>query len=202
MLDSGGLLFVKKVPDYISIKEFLLLGGIIAFPTDTVIGLGVNGLSCQAVKGLFDLKGREHKKPLYLLAYSVSQITHYVELIPEYAYALMEKYFPGPLTLILRSKEMLFTLPDKRGDTLGVRIPNHPGLLKLLSEIELPLLNTSANISGEAPLTTNIDIVEMFGSKVRYVDLEYNIDMKNVPSTVVDCTGLKPIVVRRGAIDL
>ncbi len=190
----------RSLDEFEKAKEILLSGGIIAFPTDTVMGLGVNGLSQKAINDLFGLKKRPHDKPLYMLAYSVSQILEYVDLVPDYAYKLINKYFPGSLTLIFRSSGKVFTMPNKKGSTLGVRIPNHPGLIEFLSFIKLPVLNTSANISGLPPLLLEPDVKRAFGSVVHYVGFEYNKEMSIIPSTVIDCTGKEPVVLREGNI--
>lgn len=192
----------RKSEIYKKGKIALLNDEIIAFCTDTVMGLGVNGKSSIAVKKLFELKKRPYDKPLYLLAYSINQIFEYVELIPQYAYDLMEKYFPGALTIILKSKRNLYTTPDRKGDTLGVRIPNHPSLIDFLSYIKIPLLNTSANFSGEKPYLTEGDVLKTFGNRVHFVKFEYNIEMSNAPSTIVDCTGDEPEIIREGIIKI
>lgn len=192
----------KNIEIYKIGKKILLNNEIIAFNTDTVMGFGVNGRSLVAVKKLFDLKNRSYDKPLYLLSYSISQILDYVELIPHYAYDLMERYFPGALTLILKSNGKLYTMPGKKGDTLGVRIPNHPSLLDFLSYIKIPLLNTSANITGKKPFITEKDVLNVFGDRVFFLKFEYNIQMSNAPSTIIDCTGEEPRIIRKGVIKL
>lgn len=176
--------------------------GIIAFKTDTVMGLGVNGLDNIAVKNLFYIKGRSYDKPLYLLAYSIEQIYEYAYGISETALELMKKHFPGALAIILKSQKKLYTKPDEKGDTLGARIPNYPNLLEFLAYIKLPILNTSANISNEPPLLTKESVIKTFGDKILYVEFEQDIEMLGLPSTVVDVTQGKPIIIRRGAVEL
>ncbi|BAL80982.1 L-threonylcarbamoyladenylate synthase [Caldisericum exile] len=176
--------------------------GIIAFKTDTVMGLGVNGLSNIAVKNLFDLKGRSYDKPLYLLAYSVEQIYDYVYGITDEALDLMKKYFPGALAIIFRSQKKLYTKPDEKGETLGVRIPKYPDLLEFLAFIKMPLLNTSANISDMPPLETKESILETFGYKVLYIEFEHDIEMLGLPSTIVEFTSGKPVIIRKGAVEI
>lgn len=192
----------KRNERYTIAREVLLNDGIVAFPTDTVMGFGVNGLSQNAVKNLFELKKREQTKPLYLLAYSITEILEYVELIPGYAYDIMERYLPGPIALIFKSNMKLFTLKDAKGETLGARIPKHPGLVGFLSYLKIPILNTSANISHEKTLLTKKDVINFFGNSVYFVDFDYNIEMSGIPSTIVDCTGCCPKIVREGAIKI
>lgn len=188
--------------DFKKAKEFLLNDGIIAFKTDTVMGVGVNGLSKKAVKNLFDLKKRPYDKPIYLLAYSFEQIYEYACLISEEALELMKKYFPGSLTLIFNSQKKLYTTPLGLGETLGVRIPNYPDLVEFLAYIKIPLLNTSANFSNEPPLKTKEDVLKNFGDKVFFVEFEHDIEMLDVSSTIVDVTSNKPVIIREGAVKI
>lgn len=176
--------------------------GVIAFKTDTVMGLGVNGLDNIAVKNLFDIKGRSYDKPLYLLAYSIEQIYDYVYGVTEEALSLMEKHFPGALAIILRSQKKLYTKPNEKGETLGVRIPNYPDLLDFLAFIKLPILNTSANISNSPPLLTKESVIQTFDDKVLYIEFEHDIEMLKLPSTVVDLTSGKPTIIRKGAVEI
>lgn len=187
---------------YDMVLNHLLNHGVIAFKTDTVMGLGVNGLDNIAVKNLFDLKGRSYDKPLYLLAYSIEQIYEYTCDIKDYALDLMKKYFPGSLALILKSQKKLYTKPDELGETLGVRIPNYPDLIEFLSIIKIPILNTSANISDKPPLQTKESVLETFQDKVLFVEFENDIKMIGLPSTIVDATSEKPVIIREGAIKL
>ncbi|MGB9793646.1 L-threonylcarbamoyladenylate synthase [Caldisericum exile] len=176
--------------------------GVIAFKTDTVMGLGVNGLDNIAVKNLFDIKGRSYDKPLYLLAYSIEQIYDYVYGVTEEALSLMEKHFPGALAIILRSQKKLYTKPNEKGETLGVRIPNYPDLLDFLAFIKLPILNTSANISNSPPLLTKESVIQTFDDKVLYIEFEHDIEMLELPSTIVDLTSGKPTIIRKGAVEI
>ena len=183
-------------------KKHILKHGILAFQTDTIMGLGVNGLDKLAVKNLFKLKNRPYEKPLYILCYSMDQIFKYTLSIPDYALKLMEKYFPGAITFIFYSTEEVWTSPIEKGKTVGVRIPNLKPLLELLAYIDLPILNTSANISGEQSIEKEEDLYTLLSNSILYVPFEYNISMSNIPSTVVDCTGDKPVILRKGAVDI
>jgi tRNA threonylcarbamoyl adenosine modification protein (Sua5/YciO/YrdC/YwlC family) len=185
-----------------SVKEHILNHGIVAFKTDTVMGLGVNALDRLAVENLFKIKNRPFKKPLYLLCYSFTQIFEYTHSIPDYAYDLMNKHFPGAITFIYYSTGKIWTMPLERGKTIGVRIPNLNPLLELLAVIDLPIVNTSANISGEKHLYKKEELEKFFGKDVLYIPFEYNISMTSVPSTIVDCTGDIPIILRKGAMEI
>ncbi len=183
-------------------REILLNNGIIAFPTDTVIGLGVNGTDPVAVKKLFALKKRAFDKPLSLLTFSLTEITKYASAIPSCAYELFEKYFPGALTVVLNSSEELYTTPLKKGKSIGVRIPNSYILLNFLAYIKIPLLATSANITNHPPLLNKNNVLNTFGEAVYPLLFQHNVESSNVPSTVVDCREGKPIILRKGALTL
>ena len=162
----------------------------------------VQTVGINAVKNLFELKSRSFDKPLYLLAYSVEEIYEYACNISDYALDLMKKYFPGSLAIILCSQKKLYTKPNEKGETIGVRIPKYPALLEFLQYVKMPILNTSANISGEPPLQTKEDVVKVFGNRVYYVEFREDIKMLGIPSTIVDATKEKPVIIRQGAIEL
>ncbi|MEA3313723.1 MAG: L-threonylcarbamoyladenylate synthase [Caldisericota bacterium] len=183
-------------------RKALLEHKIIAFPTDTVIGIGVNGLDQLAVEKLFALKNRPFEKPLSLLTYSSTEILKYARLIPSYAYSLLKTYFPGPMTAVFYSDEVLYTTPFGKGTSVGVRIPNFPILLDFLAYIKMPLLATSANVSNRPALLTKEDVVHIFGDAVYPILFEYNVTSSNVSSTVIDCRGKASVVLRKGEIDI
>jgi len=164
-------------------RKALLEHKIIAFPTDTVIGIGVNGLDQLAVKKLFALKNRSSDKPLSLLTYSFT--FKYARLIPFYAYPLLKTYFPGPMTAVFYSDEVLHTTPLGKGTSIGVRIPNLPILLDFLAYVK-----------------TKEDVINVFGGAVYPVLFEYNVTSSNVSSTVIDCRDKTSIVLRKGEIDI
>ncbi len=183
-------------------RKALLEHKIIAFPTDTVIGIGVNGLDQLAVKKLFALKNRPYDKPLVLLTYSFTEIFKYARLIPSYAYPLLKTYFPGPMTAVFYSDEVLYTTPLGKGTSIGVRIPDLPVLLDFLGYIKMPILATSANISNRPALLTKEDVVNVFGGSVHPVLFEYNVTGSNVSSTVIDCRGETSVMLRKGEINI
>ncbi len=176
-------------------------GGIIAFKTDTVMGLGVNGFNRAAVKKLFDLKKRDYNKPVSLLTYSVSKIFEYT-LIPEYAFRIINLKFPGALTCIMKSKGRVYTTPQRAGNTLGIRIPNAIKLLEFLALLPFPIVATSANFSGLKTLTSKEDVMNVFSNAIHYLDFGYNIKMSGVASTVADCSGRTLQILREGSIKL
>jgi len=125
--------------------EILRSGGTVAVPTETVYGLAVNGLDEKAVADLYELKGRSAVKPLSLMVEGPDSIESYCTEIPDQAIELAEKFWPGPLTIILKSKSLVPEIVRAGGETVGLRCPDSAKTLELLSRAEIPLAAPSAN---------------------------------------------------------
>ena len=123
--------------------------GLIIFPTDTVYGIACNSYSDTAIKKLFSAKRRNLDKPISVLTDSISKIDMMVDSINNKERELMDKYFPGNLTIIFNKKEHVSNILTSNNSTIGVRIPDNEIALKILSSYPYPLATTSANISGE-----------------------------------------------------
>jgi L-threonylcarbamoyladenylate synthase len=132
----------------------------------------------------------------------MDQIFKYTRSIPDYAFPLMEKYFPGAITFIFQSAGEVWTTPLEKGKTIGVRIPRLNPLLELLAYINLPILNTSANVSGKKPIEEEKNLRNVLSGGFLYFPFEYNVTMQNIPSTIVDCTDDWPVVLRKGAVEI
>lgn len=175
-------------------------GGTVAFPTETVYGLGANALNCDSVKKIFEAKGRPQDNPLIIHVAS-KEIDEYVKNIPEVAKKLMDKFWPGPLTLILEKKDIVPNETSANLNTIGVRMPNSDIALKLIKESGVPIAAPSANISGR-PSPTDIErCIEDLKGRVNYI---IGGDKSNVgvESTIVDCTVTPPVVLRPGGVTL
>ncbi len=170
---------------------------VIIFPTDTVYGIGTPIFDIQGIDRIYNIKHRDRSKPLACLCADISQIEQ-IAYINELAREMIQKYFPGALTLILKSKEEVYKKIGYK--TIGVRIPNHKIACRILME-NGPMLTTSVNESGSVPLNEYHDIVKQYSS---LVDKIYDTDTEssNISSTVVLCTEEKPIVLRQGEIKL
>lgn len=142
-------------------------GGVIAFPTETVFGLGVRYDSFLGCQKLDKLKSRDGLKQYTLMLYDKKDIGKYA-MLSEKAQKLIDSFMPGPITLILKANTQIADLA-KQDKTIGMRIPDHPFALKLLATIEAPLFVTSANISGQKPLVKAADVVEQFDNKVEAI---------------------------------
>ncbi|MBU1568265.1 MAG: threonylcarbamoyl-AMP synthase [Proteobacteria bacterium] len=176
-------------------------GGIVAFPTETYYGLAVDPESLSAVTKLFNLKRREANKPLLLLVESVEQLQLIVENIPTEFIPIMEKYWPGPLTLVFRAKKEISRQLTGDTGTVGARISSHPVADELVRRMGKPITATSANISGHLPASTATEVLSMFGDSLSHI-----IDGGQTPgglcSTVLGLQGGKCTVLRQGQIEL
>jgi L-threonylcarbamoyladenylate synthase len=175
-------------------------GGIIAFPTDTVFGLAVDAGNNDAVRKLFELKKRAREKALPIMIASIDKIDIIAQNISYIARELMHRYWPGPLTIVLERSSQVSPLVTGGGDTVAVRIPDHPTALKILRSYGKPLAVTSANISGESEIISAVEVKREFGNKV---DLILPGKVKHlIASTVVDCTVDPPVILRKGILEL
>ena len=188
----------KQVEQGIAI---LKQGGIVAFPTDTVYGLGAGVGNQQAVERVYRVKERPQNIALPLLLARTSQISEVAEPVPRIAWILADKFLPGALTLVLPRANSVPDIVTAGGMTVAVRIPAHPVPVALVEGLGAPIIGTSANLSGKPSALTADDVYSQFGDKIDLV-----IDGGRCPggreSTVVDVTRETPVVLREGAIAL
>lgn len=178
-------------------EEVLKGGGIIAFPTDTVYGLAALITDAAAIEKLFVAKGRDFNKSIAVLVGDESQAEKVVVNVSPTARKIICRYWPEAITLVMEKN------PDLPGvlspsNTVGVRMPNHAFALALLRVVG-PLATTSANISGQKNPITAQDVLEQLNGRVELI-LDGGACPGGVPSTVVDCTGSEPVILRLGAI--
>lgn len=179
--------------------ELIRAGGLVAVPTETVYGLCCNGLDEEAVKEIYELKGRPEVKPLSLMVHDFTAAERYCHDIPAGAYALAEKFLPGPLTIILPSKENVPSIVRAGGETVGIRCPDHPLTLELLRQLQLPMAGPSANPSG-APSPKNAQtVLDYFSGSIRGV-LDGGECGIGVESTIIDMSHPPYRILRRGAL--
>ncbi len=171
-----------------------------AFPTDTLYGLGADAFCVEAVGRVFEIKGRSSDMALPLLLGSIQDLEWVTADIPDLAWALAERFWPGPLTLILKkSPEVPLAVTGGR-DSVAVRLPNHRVPLTLVQELGRPITGTSANPSGGPDPITAEDVRRLLGGKVDYI-VDGGPTSVAAPSTIVDLTSPMPRLVRPGAID-
>lgn len=183
------------------IANTLRKGGLVVFPTETVYGLGGNGLDKAACKKIYEAKGRPSDNPLILHIAEFNQIEELVEEIPEVAKKCMEKFWPGPLTIIFRRSSLV---PDEATgglDTVAIRMPSNEIAHKILKEVNLPIAAPSANLSGRpSPTETEHVIKDLKGRVDIIVDGGHSI--VGIESTVLDVTVDPPMILRPGRITL
>ncbi|MBW3622738.1 MAG: threonylcarbamoyl-AMP synthase [Armatimonadetes bacterium] len=181
--------------------ELLRAGERVAFPTDTVYGLGADPFNESALAGLFTAKGRPEDKPIALLVGQPEDARPACAGIPPEAVRLMERFWPGPLTLVLPAAPHLPGTLLGGKTTVGVRMPDHPLALALLRAFGAPLAVTSANRSGQPDLCTGEEVEAALGGRIPLL-LDGGRTPGGSPSTVVDVTASPPRILREGPISL
>jgi len=179
--------------------SILKQGGLVAFPTDTVYGLGAGANLCRAVERVYRVKGRPPNMALPLLLADVAQIRDVARPVPPLAWLLADNFLPGALTLVLPRSGSVPDIVTAGGQTVAVRIPAHPVPVALARGLGTPIVGTSANLSGQPSALTAAEVCAQFGERVDLV-----IDGGRCPggreSTIVDITGETPLLLREGAI--
>lgn len=181
--------------------DILKQGGIVAFPTDTVYGLGAIYSDAQAVRKVFAAKGRPENKPLSLLVSSAEQVTQIAESIPDCAYKLMDSFWPGALTLIFRKKKDAY-IPEEvtaGADTIGFRMPDLELTRQIISLADSPLAAPSANISGKRSASDAAEAIEDLNGRVDMI-IDGGACRVGVSSTVLDMSGKAYRILREGTV--
>jgi len=174
-------------------------GGLIAFPTETVYGLGANALDKKAVKKIFKAKGRPSDNPLIVHIADFTELFRLVKKIPKITEILAKKFWPGPLTLIFLKKKIVPNKVTAGGNTVAIRIPKNKTALKLIKDSGFPIAAPSANLSGRPSPTTAQHVFEDLGEKIDLIIDGGKTDI-GVESTVVDLTVKPPQILRPGGI--
>jgi len=178
--------------------KILQKGGVVAFPTDTVYGLGADAFNSTAVERIYGIKNRPKHQQLPLLIADAERLTTLVNPISEIAWFLARRFWPGGLTLVLPKIDSLPAYLAS-GPTIAVRVPNHPACLALIQRLGNPIIGTSANISGQPAALTAEEVGQQLGGKIDFI-----INGGKCPggkeSTVVDVTHEPSIILRQGII--
>ncbi|MGL5822847.1 MAG: L-threonylcarbamoyladenylate synthase [Sarcina sp.] len=175
-------------------------GGTVAFPTETVYGLGANALDSDAVLKIFEAKGRPQDNPLIIHVAS-KELSEYVKDIPDIVYKLMDEFWPGPLTMILKKKEIIPDRTSANLDSIGIRMPSSKIALQLIERAGVPIAAPSANISGRPSPTDMQRCIEDLDGKIDCILGGEQSDV-GVESTIIDLTVEPPCVLRPGGITL
>jgi len=179
--------------------ELILAGQLVAFPTETVYGLGASVFHEEAIESIFRVKGRPSDNPLIVHVHSLEQVKEVAREIPPLFYQLAEAFWPGPLTCILKRNSSVPSLVSAGLDSVAVRMPSHKTALELILRAQVPLVGPSANLSGKPSPTSVEHVLEDFKGQIAAVvdggESEFGIE-----STVISLLGGKPVILRPGSI--
>jgi len=184
----------------------LKAGHLVAFPTETVYGLGADARNADAVKKIYEAKGRPTDHPLIVHISSINQLDKWAIEIPEYAIELARKFWPGPMTLVLKRSEIAEDFITGNQKTIGLRVPKDPIALALITEFEKisgsAIAAPSANRFGQVSPTSSADVHEELGTFLSSFDLilDGTTSEIGIESTIIDCTGERPSILRSGFI--
>jgi len=174
-------------------------GGLVAYPSDTVYGLGAAAGDERAVERVFAVKDRDAEKALSLLLADAADLAPICAQVPFLARVLAQRYWPGPLTLVLRGSPAFQSAALGGGDTVAVRVPDHPFLRDLIRVLGEPITGTSANRSGRPACRNAQEVERELGDAVDLI-IDGGPSGSGPESTVVNLTGTLPVVLREGAI--
>ncbi len=181
--------------------RYIAHGEVVAFPTETVYGLGANLFNESAIRKIFEAKGRPTDNPLIAHIAELDQLRSIAREVPPIAQTLVDAFFPGPLTLVLPKHEQIPLIATAGLNTIGVRMPQHPIARQFLTACGMPLVAPSANLSGRPSPTTWQAVREDLNGRIACI-LKGDPAKVGLESTVVDCTGKAPVILRAGGVTL
>ena len=191
---------VSKEPIDIA-ADILRQGGTVAFPTETVYGLGANALDTRAVEGIFKAKGRPGDNPLIVHIVDIKQMDKLVKSIPEKAIKLAQAFWPGPLTMVFKKLVCVPSAVTAGLDTVAIRIPAHPVAQQIICAADIPIAAPSANRSGKPSPTTAKHVMQDLLGKIDAI-VDGGSATLGLESTVIDMTAKVPVLLRPGSITL
>jgi len=177
----------------------LASGKVVAFPTETVYGLGASLFQPDAIRQIFFLKNRPADNPLIVHISNLDEVSKIAKKIPDDFYILAKKFFPGPLTIVLKVQDIVPKIATANKDTIAIRMPSNEYALKLIEYAKVPLVAPSANLSGKPSATTALHVVEDFNNKIPYILDGGNCEI-GIESTVVLLSDDYPYLLRPGAV--
>ncbi|MDO8957125.1 MAG: L-threonylcarbamoyladenylate synthase [Deltaproteobacteria bacterium] len=180
-------------------SRIILQGGVVAFPTETFYGLGADAGDVVALQKVFQIKGREENKPLLLLVAGRTWVQDLVKKISPAAEALIERFWPGPLTLVFEASAHLPPILTANTGKVGLRVSSHPVTQALVQAVGRAITGTSANLSGQASPSLAAQVSQALGKKVDAI-LDGGKTAGGLGSTVLDVSGVWPKIIRQGAI--
>lgn len=180
-------------------RRIITGGGVVGMPTETVYGLGANAYDTSAVESIFKIKGRPNDNPLIVHVHKDYDIKTLVKDVPDYAVKLAKAYLPGPLTMVYKSLGTVSKAVSCGLDTLAIRIPSHEGAQKFLKYVNLPIAAPSANVSKHVSPTSANHVYKDLNGKIELI-LDGGSCSGGIESTVLDCTGDIPVILRSGLV--
>ena len=180
-------------------KQLIETDELVAFPTETVYGLGGSALSDKAIEKIFEVKGRPADNPLIIHVHKDCDISMFAFIEHDYTNALIKKFMPGPLTLVLKSKGIISKKATCGLDTVAVRMPADPSAQDFLKFVNIPIAAPSANISSHVSAVSAQHVLDDFDGKIPLI-LDGGDCQIGIESTVLDCTQKIPVILRQGAI--
>src|SRR5688572_19362754 len=192
---------IKTGTDISLARQLLLNNELVAIPTETVYGLAANGLNADAVLKIYETKNRPSFNPLILHVADIEHAKALVEEFPPLAIKLAAKFWPGPLTLVLKKKSNVPDIVSAGLDSIGIRVPDHPLTLELLKSLDFPLAAPSANPSGYVSPTTPQHVQQQLGDKIKYI-LDGGSCIVGIESTILKVIDNEVTVLRLGGIEL
>jgi L-threonylcarbamoyladenylate synthase len=193
------LMFAHDLQTMRRAQRLLRSGQLVAFPTDTVYGVGAHAFLPEAVASLYTAKKRPITKAIPLLVAGVEDVTLVARTVPVAAWKLVEQFWPGGLTIVLPRAEQVPPVVTAGGETVAIRCPDHPIPLNLMNAIGAPLAATSANLSGQASPAAARQVKRQLRGRVPLI-IDGGECLGGVPSTVVDLSASPPRLLRAGAI--
>lgn len=205
-MDSGQFASTCTVETLVRAAHALRSGSLVAFPTETVYGLGADASDAKAVERIYQVKGRPKDHPLIVHVANMQAIEDWVEDVPDFAISLVRAFWPGPMTLILKRSALAEDFITGGQETVGLRVPNHPIALALLHEFQKlggkGIAAPSANRFGHVSPTSADAVISELAKYLTSVDLilDGGLSLVGVESTIIDCTSELPKILRPGAI--
>jgi len=180
--------------------EIIAKGGVIAYPTETFYGLGVDATNEKAIRKIYDLKGRNFNNPLSIIIARTENLYPLVDEVPACALKLIHFFWPGPLTIVFKASSEITPLLMAQTGKIGIRVSSHPGATAIAHKLGRPLTATSANVSGATECSTAAEVSAQIGNKIdALVDLGKTAGGKG--STIIDVTINPPQILREGVIN-
>lgn len=188
------------IEEFTDVINTLKNNGVVIFPTETVYGIGGNALSCEVIDRVYEIKERPREKAINILVKDINDIEKYTLITSELERKIINKYMPGAITIILKKKDNKFS-GFTYSDTIGIRIPNNDIILRILNEIDFPLIASSANISGRPSGVDTGQLKEDFLDKVDIIIDGGNPEL-SISSTIVKVVDEKIEIIRQGSLEV